>query len=47
MTEQVMAGQQERIVVGFDGSDSAQAALRWAIRQAQLTGGMREEPCEA
>jgi nucleotide-binding universal stress UspA family protein len=27
-----------RIVVGVDGSDSAQAALAWAIRQAKLTG---------
>ncbi len=30
---------QERIVVGVDGSDSSKAALRWAIRQAKLTGG--------
>lgn len=28
-----------RIVVGVDGSASAKAALRWAIRQAKLTGG--------
>jgi len=27
-----------RIVVGVDGSPAAQAALRWAIRHAQLTG---------
>src|ERR1700674_5782098 len=27
-----------RIVVGVDGSLSATAALRWAVRQAQLTG---------
>jgi nucleotide-binding universal stress UspA family protein len=27
-----------RIVVGVDGSSSAQAALRWAARQARLTG---------
>jgi nucleotide-binding universal stress UspA family protein len=27
-----------RIVVGVDGSESAQAALAWAIRQAKLTG---------
>jgi nucleotide-binding universal stress UspA family protein len=26
-------------VVGVDGSPSAQAALRWAARQAKLTGG--------
>ncbi len=31
-----------RIVVGVDGSDSAQAALRWAVRQAKLTGGCVE-----
>jgi nucleotide-binding universal stress UspA family protein len=28
-----------RIVVGVDGSPSADAALRWALRQAELTGG--------
>jgi nucleotide-binding universal stress UspA family protein len=27
-----------RIVVGVDGSDSSRQALRWAARQAQLTG---------
>ena len=27
-----------RIVAGVDGSDSSKAALRWAIRQAKLTG---------
>lgn len=27
-----------RIVVGVDGSPSANAALRWAVRQAELTG---------
>ncbi|GGN84414.1 universal stress protein [Actinoplanes lobatus] len=27
------------VVVGVDGSPSARAALRWAARQAQLTGG--------
>jgi len=27
-----------RIVVGVDGSASSMAALRWAIRQAKLTG---------
>ena len=32
----------DRIVVGVDGSDSAQAALRWAIRQASLTGARVE-----
>lgn len=35
----VMTGQERRIVVGIDGSDSSKAALRWAIRQAKLTGG--------
>jgi nucleotide-binding universal stress UspA family protein len=28
-----------RIVVGVDGSASSRAALRWAVRQAKLTGG--------
>lgn len=28
-----------RIVVGVDGSASSRAALRWAVRQARLTGG--------
>jgi nucleotide-binding universal stress UspA family protein len=27
-----------RIVVGADGSPSARAALRWAVRQAERTG---------
>ena len=29
----------DRIVVGVDGSASSRAALRWAVRQAHLTGG--------
>ncbi len=29
-----------RIVVGVDGSPPSRAALRWAVRQAVLTGGM-------
>jgi nucleotide-binding universal stress UspA family protein len=33
-----MTGQKQRIVVGVDGSSSSMAALRWAIRQAKLTG---------
>jgi len=33
-----MTRQEHRIVVGVDGSDSSKAALRWAIRQAKLTG---------
>lgn len=33
---------QERIVVGVDGSQSSKAALRWAIRQAALTGSLVE-----
>jgi nucleotide-binding universal stress UspA family protein len=32
-------GQAPRIVVGVDGSPSAHAALRWAVRHAELTGG--------
>jgi nucleotide-binding universal stress UspA family protein len=35
----IMTGQERRIVVGVDGSDSSLKALRWAIRQAKLTGG--------
>ena len=27
-----------RIVVGVDGSDASIKALRWAVRQAELTG---------
>jgi nucleotide-binding universal stress UspA family protein len=33
-----MTSQERRIVVGVDGSGSSKAALRWAIRQAKLTG---------
>ncbi len=29
----------QRIVAGVDGSESSQEALRWAARQADLTGG--------
>jgi nucleotide-binding universal stress UspA family protein len=32
-------GTAPRIVAGVDGSPSAHSALRWAIRQAELTGG--------
>jgi nucleotide-binding universal stress UspA family protein len=44
VTEEVvraMTGTQfssSRIVVGVDGSDSSKDALRWAVRQAELTG---------
>lgn len=31
-------GNEQRIVVGVDGSSSSRAALSWAVRQAQLTG---------
>ena len=33
---------QRRIVVGVDGFESSKAALRWAIRQAKLTGAVVE-----
>jgi len=32
----------ERIVVGVDGSPSSKAALAWAVRQAERTGGTVE-----
>jgi nucleotide-binding universal stress UspA family protein len=35
-------GSSRRIVVGVDGSPSAGKALRWAIRQAELTGATVE-----
>jgi nucleotide-binding universal stress UspA family protein len=39
MREEPIMGEQEyRIVVGVDGSGSSIAALRWAIRQAKMTG---------
>ncbi|MFK4145465.1 universal stress protein [Streptomyces sp. NPDC004065] len=31
-----------RIVVGVDGSESSKRALRWAVRQGELTGGVVE-----
>lgn len=31
-----------RIVVGVDGSEQPKAALRWAVAQAELTGGVVE-----
>lgn len=40
-----MADQREetgRIVVGVDGSDSSKQALRWAVRQAELTDAVVE-----
>jgi nucleotide-binding universal stress UspA family protein len=33
---------QPRVVVGVDGSPSSYAALRWAVRYAQLVGGVVE-----
>lgn len=33
-----MTEREQRIVAGIDGSESSKAALRWAIRQAKLTG---------
>lgn len=41
-TSQRAATAQPRIIVGVDGSDSSQAALRWAVRQAKLAGGRVE-----
>jgi nucleotide-binding universal stress UspA family protein len=38
MTEQPSGGDTPRIVVGVDGSPSSERALRWALRQAKLTG---------
>jgi nucleotide-binding universal stress UspA family protein len=34
--------ERRRIVVGVDGFESSKAALRWAIRQAELTGAVVE-----
>jgi nucleotide-binding universal stress UspA family protein len=34
-----MSADSTKIVVGVDGSPSSRAALRWAVRQAVLTGG--------
>jgi nucleotide-binding universal stress UspA family protein len=33
---------QPRVVVGVDGSPSSYAALRWAVRYAQMVGGVVE-----
>jgi hypothetical protein len=35
-------GPEHRIVVGVDGSVPSKAALRWALRQARLTGAVVE-----
>lgn len=40
MTEENQA--RSRIVVGVDGSESSAQALRWAVRQARLTGSALE-----
>jgi nucleotide-binding universal stress UspA family protein len=37
-----MSAGSTKIVVGVDGSTSSRAALRWAVRQAMLTGGTVE-----
>ena len=42
MSEQPSDGDQPRIVVGVDGSASSEQALRWALRQAELTGATVE-----
>jgi nucleotide-binding universal stress UspA family protein len=35
-----MSEKQHRLVVGVDGSPSSRAALRWAVRHAELTKGI-------
>ena len=35
---QIERGEPQRIVVGLDDTPTARAALRWAARQARLTG---------
>ena len=42
MTDQPSGGYKPRIVVGVDGSASSEQALRWAVRQAELTGAALE-----
>lgn len=40
-----MTSQQPVIVVGVDGSEASMDAFRWAIRQAELTGGRLRAVC--
>ncbi|MEW2547461.1 universal stress protein [Streptomyces sp. NPDC047002] len=41
--EQVSTSPQDhRVVVGVDGSDSSKEALKWAVAQAKITGGVVE-----
>ncbi|MER5476438.1 universal stress protein [Streptomyces sp. NPDC002734] len=42
MTDQREQGEPGRVVVGVDGSDPSRAALRWAVRYAERTGGTME-----
>jgi nucleotide-binding universal stress UspA family protein len=42
MSKQEQPSHNHRIVVGVDGSESAKAALAWAVRQAGLTGATVE-----
>ena len=42
MSEQQQPSTNHKIVVGVDGSASAQAALAWAVQQAELTGATVE-----
>jgi nucleotide-binding universal stress UspA family protein len=37
-TRPIERGEPQRIVVGLDDTPTARAALRWAVRQARLTG---------
>ena len=42
VTEEELTAGRPRIVVGVDGSDPSESALRWAVNQAELVGGVVE-----